>query len=201
MTTNPQSTAGHETGAAQTTIAFPNAKPGDIALEVTDDSMSPDYPIGTIVLARPSKMLSNGNRVVAIGEDGKVLIRVFQKIEDAAVLHAIKHDEPSTAIIRKDNIHLYKIIQSIRNEDHYDEAMRVSDFSATWQSKLSRRKRRRNPLELEIPETEYSVEDHEAFEDMRKGANAISLTDEDKEIFQELESSIQDELPENNTTR
>lgn len=61
------------------------------ALQVTDDSMEPEFPRGCIIISEPNGVLENGCYV--IGADGEDLVFRQLLIDDAGWrLHALKGD-------------------------------------------------------------------------------------------------------------
>ena len=118
--------------------AFPLAQEGDFCLVVSGDSMLPWYPEGTRLLCRPCRPV-RGQRVVAVLDSGEVVFKVFVDKDDKFCLFSI-NDEGEDYVFKKKDFHavraIYSIIESIRDEQAIDQAMRSSGIHHRWEEKL-----------------------------------------------------------------
>lgn len=119
--------------------AFPLAQPGDFCLVVSGDSMLPWYPEGTRLLCRPCRP-GRGQRVVAVLGSGEVVFKVFVEKDDKFCLFSINEDGGEDFIFSKTDFGavraIYSIIESIRDEQAIDQAMRSSGIHHRWEDKL-----------------------------------------------------------------
>lgn len=117
---------------------FPNGKDGDFAIRVNGDSMLPWYPSGTILLVRQCE-IKNGDRVIAILENGEIMFKVFAHKQGAIGLFSINGCGKDYSF-RNDDFcqirNLYKVISSIRDEEKLDSAMSDKNIRHSWQDKL-----------------------------------------------------------------
>lgn len=118
--------------------AFPLAQPGDFCLVVSGDSMLPWYPEGTRLLCRPCRP-GRGQRVVAVLGSGEVVFKVFVEKDDKFCLFSINEDGQDYVFSKTDYTAvraIYPIIESIRDEQAIDKAMRSSGIRHRWEDKL-----------------------------------------------------------------
>ena len=121
------------------TAYFKQAKPGDFVIEVTGSSMSPWYPDGTLLLVRPYQELRNGQRVVAVLDDGSIIFKIYAEKGGAICLFSID-GEGKDYIFRKPRVpirYICRVIASQRDEDDLDEEMRHHHVAHDWQRKLN----------------------------------------------------------------
>lgn len=119
--------------------AFPLAQPGDFCLVVSGDSMLPWYPEGTRLLCRACRPV-RGQRVVAVLGSGEVVFKVFVEKDDKFCLFSINEDGGEDFVFSKTDYGavraIYSIIESIRDEQAIDKAMRSSGIRHRWEEKL-----------------------------------------------------------------
>ena len=118
--------------------AFPLAQPGDFCLVVSGDSMLPLYPEGTRLLCRSCRP-QHGQRVVAVLGSGEVVFKVFAEKDDKFCLFSINDDGADFVFSKTDYgavRAIYSIIESIRDEQAIDKAMRSSGIRHRWEEKL-----------------------------------------------------------------
>ena len=119
--------------------AFPLAQPGDFCLVVSGDSMLPWYPEGTRLLCRSCRP-GRGQRVVAVLGSGEVVFKVFVEKDDKFCLFSINEDGGEDFVFSKTDYGavraIYSIIESIRDEQAIDKAMRSSGIHHRWEDKL-----------------------------------------------------------------
>lgn len=118
---------------------FSEGKENDFAIRVMGESMMPWYPPGTLLLVRPYQDIPNGKRVVAVLDEGEIIFKIFAKTADNKIaLMSINENgkdyvfPPSGKGLR----YICRVIQSIRNEDDLDNAMRQSGIHHSWETKL-----------------------------------------------------------------
>ena len=118
--------------------AFPLAQPGDFCLVVSGDSMLPWYPEGTRLLCRACRP-GRGQRVVAVLGSGEVVFKVFVEKDDKFCLFSINEDGEDFVFSKTDYgavRAIYSIIESIRDEQAIDKAMRSSGIRHRWEERL-----------------------------------------------------------------
>lgn len=121
---------------------FINAKPGDFAIVVSGRSMMPWYPPGTHILVRPGKVPQTGNRVVAmIAEDIEPIFKIYINLGERFALLSINEQEgiPPRILDKMDRTEWYwcwPILESKRNEDDLDAAMKEFGIRHHWQEWL-----------------------------------------------------------------
>lgn len=118
--------------------AFPLARQGDFCLVVSGDSMLPWYPEGTRLLCRSCRP-ERGQRVVAVLGSGEVVFKVFVEKDDKFCLFSINEDGQDFVFAKTDYgavRAIYSIIESIRDEQAIDKAMRSSGIHHRWEDKL-----------------------------------------------------------------
>lgn len=121
---------------------FINAKPGDFAIVVSGRSMMPWYPPGTHILVRPGKVPQTGNRVVAmIAEDIEPIFKIYINLGERFALLSINEQEgiPPRILDKMDRTEWYwcwPIVESKRNEDDLDAAMKEFGIRHHWQEWL-----------------------------------------------------------------
>ena len=118
---------------------FSEGKENDFAIRVMGESMMPWYPPGTLLLVRPYQEIPNGKRVVAVLDEGEIIFKILAKTADNKIaLMSINENgkdyvfPPSGKGLR----YICRVIQSIRNEDDLDDAMRQSGIHHSWETKL-----------------------------------------------------------------
>ncbi|MBS1371590.1 MAG: S24 family peptidase [Lentisphaeria bacterium] len=121
---------------------FQDGRPGDVVLRVTGESMMPWYPPGTLLLIRPNQRLENGQRVIAIMEDGDVIFKVFVQKEERIALFSINQSDGRDYLFPPHRLSevrgLYQVISSVRNELELDAAMNRAGIHHFWESKLEK---------------------------------------------------------------
>ena len=119
---------------------FDAGESGDIAIRITGNSMLPWYPPGTLILVRPNTRPRNGERVIAILEDGEIVFKIFSETQEHIHLLSINDDEGLDLHIAKDDYQsirdIFVVIQSIRNERELDRAMREAGLNHRWEEKI-----------------------------------------------------------------
>lgn len=119
---------------------FTMGRKTDFAIRVSGSSMMPWYPPKTLLLVRPYQDIQQGKRVVAVLDNGEILFKIFARTKDNRIaLMSINDEEgqdfffPSSG---KGIRYICRVIQSIRNEDDLDDAMRESGIHHRWEEKL-----------------------------------------------------------------
>ena len=132
--------AEYATMHAEEEISFSEGKDGDFVIRVTGNSMLPWYPEGTLILVRPYQPLKNGDRVVAILEDGSVTFKCFAEKNDKFYLLSINERDGKDFAFEKSNHSairaIYQVIQSMRDERAMDRAMKNAGLHHFWERKL-----------------------------------------------------------------
>lgn len=123
---------------SEETAFFKQAKEGDFAIEVSGTSMSPWYPEGTLLLVRPYQDLHNGQRVVAVLDEGEIVFKVYAEKDDKVCLFSISGDGQDYIFTRPQVRIRYicRVVASIRNEDDLDEEMKHQSIVHNWELKL-----------------------------------------------------------------
>lgn len=123
---------------SEETAFFKQAKEGDFAIEVKGTSMSPWYPEGTLLLVRPYQDLHNGQRVVAVLDDGEIVFKIYAEKNDKVCLFSISGDGQDFIFTRPQVRIRYicRVVASIRNEDDLDEEMKHQSIVHNWELKL-----------------------------------------------------------------
>ena len=132
--------AEYATMHAEEEISFSEGQDGDFVIRVTGNSMLPWYPEGTLILVRPYQTLKNGDRVVAILEDGSVTFKCFAEKNDKFYLLSINERDGQDFAFEKSNHSairaIYQVIQSMRDERAMDRAMKNAGLHHFWERKL-----------------------------------------------------------------
>lgn len=119
---------------------FPQGKKTDFAIKVSGSSMMPWYPPKTLLLVRPYQDIQQGKRVVAVLDNGEILFKIFARTNDNRIALMSINDEDGQDFFFPANgkgiRYICRVIQSIRNEDDLDEAMRESGIHHRWEEKL-----------------------------------------------------------------
>ncbi|MBQ9502881.1 MAG: hypothetical protein IJU70_12040 [Lentisphaeria bacterium] len=125
---------------AENFVSFSEGRPGDFVLRVSGDSMLPWYPPNTLILARPNERLKNGDRVIAVLEDGSVVFKVFAENEKFFFLLSINETDGRDFKFEKNNFSavrgIYLVIQSMRDERALDRAMTARGITHFWQNRM-----------------------------------------------------------------
>ena len=118
---------------------FPDGIPGDFVILVSGHSMMPWYPPGTYLLVRPNQRIRQGERVIAIMEDGEIIFKVYAEKDKKFALMSLDdsgkdyfYPPRNPSEIRG----LYRVISSIRNEEKLDHAMKEAGIHHRWEQKL-----------------------------------------------------------------
>jgi len=127
---------------AENFVSFSEGRAGDFVLRVSGESMMPWYPPNTLILARPNERLKNGDRVIAVLDDGSVVFKVFTEDENSFYLLSInendgkdfKFDKGDFAAVRA----IYLVIQSMRDERALDRAMSENGIPHFWQKRMKK---------------------------------------------------------------
>lgn len=121
-------------------VSFTEGKDGDFVIRVTGESMLPWYPEGTLILVRPNQLLHNGERVVAVLNDGSVVFKCFAEKGDNFFLFSINEkDGKNFKFDKKDHSavrNILQVIQSMRDERALDKAMNDAGIHHFWEKKL-----------------------------------------------------------------
>jgi len=125
---------------AENFVSFSEGRPGDFVLRVSGDSMLPWYPQNTLILARPNERLKNGDRVIAVLEDGSVVFKVFAENEKFFFLLSINETDGRDFKFAKNDFSavrgIYLVIQSMRDERALDRAMTAQGIPHFWQNRM-----------------------------------------------------------------
>lgn len=68
---------------------FANVKPGYFALQITGDSMSPEYPDGTVILVAGGEFPQRGDIVAAKLSSGEVVVKLYHRKDNVVSLTSI----------------------------------------------------------------------------------------------------------------
>lgn len=121
---------------------FQDGQPGDFVIRVSGNSMSPWYPPGTLLLIRPNQRLQNGQRVIAILENGEVLFKIFAGKGNKFGLFSINQADGKNYTFPPHKANevrgLYQVIASVRNEDRLDREMAARGIRHGWQDALEK---------------------------------------------------------------
>lgn len=126
---------------AEEKVSFSDGKPGDFVIRVTGSSMLPWYPAGTLILVRPNAIVTNGERVVVVLEDGSMLFKIFAEKGDEIHLFSVNEEAGKDFHFKKNagrGIRIFPVIQSMRNEHALDKAMAAKGIRHNWQDKLDK---------------------------------------------------------------
>lgn len=119
---------------------FDLGQPGDVVIRVSGESMLPWYPPGTLVLVRPNKRPKNGQRVVAILEDGEVIFKVFSETKNHFHLLSLNSHDGKDFHFEKNDCRsirsIWIVIQSARDEQELDKAMQDAGIHHSWEDKI-----------------------------------------------------------------
>ena len=118
---------------------FRQAKQGDFVIEVVGHSMSPWYPEGTLLLVRPYQRLRNGQRVVAVLDDGEIIFKVYAEKDNKICLLSLS-EQGKDFIFEKPQIpirYICLVIASQRSEDDIDEKMHEANILQDWRIKFN----------------------------------------------------------------
>ena len=124
---------------AEDKIYFSEGKNGDFAIKVIGCSMLPWYPPGTTLLVRPFQELRNGQRVIAVLDEGEIIFKVFVRGKHKIGLVSINGEggqDYEFPLNGKGIRYLCQVIASQRNEDKLDDAMRAAGIHHSWEEKL-----------------------------------------------------------------
>ena len=124
---------------SEETAYFRQARPGDFAIEVKGSSMSPWYPDGTLLLVRPYQDLRNGQRVVAVLDEGEVVFKIYAAKGKKICLFSID-GEGRDYIFEKPRVpirYICRVVASQRSEDDLDAEMTSHGIVHDWQLKLN----------------------------------------------------------------
>lgn len=123
---------------AEDRVYFKSARPGDFAVRIKGDSMSPWYPDGTTVLVARGEIPRHGKRVVAKLLNGDVVFKIFLDCGDKIVLKSINDQEGVDMEFDKTSqfaAWIWPVRESIRNEDDLDLEMTAHNIPHRWQQK------------------------------------------------------------------
>ena len=118
---------------------FRQAKQGDFVIEVVGHSMSPWYPEGTLLLVRPYQRLRNGQRVVAVLDEGEIVFKVYAEKDNKICLLSLS-EQGKDFIFEKPQIpirYICLVIASQRSEDDIDEKMHEANILQDWRVKFN----------------------------------------------------------------
>ena len=121
---------------------FMHAKPGDFAMVVSGHSMMPWYPPGTHLLVRPNEFPKTGNRVaVMLAGRTEPVFKIFIDLGSEFILMSINEEEglPPIRLNKMDRAEYYwcwPIIESKRDENALDAAMRQFGIHHFWERRL-----------------------------------------------------------------
>lgn len=125
---------------AENFVSFSEGRAGDFVLRVSGDSMLPWYPQNTLILARPNERLKNGDRVIAVLDDGSVVFKVFTEDEKNFYLLSINEADGKDFKFEKTDFSavraIYLVIQSMRDERALDRAMSNKGIPHFWQKRM-----------------------------------------------------------------
>jgi len=124
---------------AEDKIYFSEGKNGDFAIKVVGCSMLPWYPPGTTLLVRPFQDLRNGQRVIAVLDEGEIIFKVFVRGKHKIGLVSINGESGKDyefPLTGKGIRYLCRVIASQRNEDKIDAACRAAGIHHAWEEKL-----------------------------------------------------------------
>ena len=101
--------------------------------------MSPWYPEGTLLLVRPYQRLRNGQRVVAVLDEGDIVFKVYAEKDDKICLFSLS-EQGKDFIFEKPQIpirYICLVVASQRSEDDIDEKMHEANLLQDWRVKFN----------------------------------------------------------------
>ena len=123
---------------AEDRVYFKSARPGDFAVIIRGNSMSPWYPDGTMVLVAKGEIPRHGKRVVAKLLNGDVVFKIFLDCGSKIILKSINDHEGIDLEFEKTAqfaAWIWPVRESIRNEDDLDLEMTAHNIPHRWQEK------------------------------------------------------------------
>jgi SOS-response transcriptional repressor LexA len=98
-------------------VAFNVKDPKAVALKIRGDSMSPEYPDGTVAIIYPSFEPKNGDLIIARLRDGSVLFKRLQLSGDQFIFVSLNTVYPPMPVEKKEVERLMRVGATYRSED------------------------------------------------------------------------------------